>query len=120
MGYISERAQSFIHAFHGLKELTQEANFKIHICSAIAVIIFGIYLKIDSVEFCIIFVSIFIVLIAEGFNTSVEKLCDSVTLEDNILIKKSKDIAAASVLIASIMAIIVGVVIFLPKLLIFF
>jgi diacylglycerol kinase len=51
-----------------------------------------------------------------GLNTSVEKICDAVTKEHNEHIKLSKDVAAAAVLISSLVALIVGSSIFLPKL----
>lgn len=52
---------------------------------------------------------------AELFNTSIEKLADKVTMEYNDTIKLVKDISAAAVLIASVAALITGLIIFIPK-----
>ena len=67
-------------------------------------------------EWLWILLSIALVLAAELFNTALESLANLVSLEFQPLIKKSKDASAAAVLVVSILALLVGVFIFIPKL----
>ena len=53
---------------------------------------------------------------AELFNTAVEKICDLIEPNHNLVIKASKDMAAAGVLLAALFSVVVGLVIFLPPL----
>ena len=57
-----------------------------------------------------------IVWVAEAVNTAIEFLSNAVTEEHNLLIKKAKDTAAASVLLAALAAVIIGLLVFLPYL----
>ena len=55
---------------------------------------------------------------AEAFNTAIERLADAVTQERDARIGAAKDVAAAGVLISSIGALTIGIVLFLPRLLV--
>ena len=111
-----KRIVSFKYAFNGLKIiLATQHNFLIHLAVATLVTAAGLIFKIAIWEWCIIVITIAIVLIAEAFNTSIEKVTDLISPEHNILAGKIKDIAAASVLLASIASVIIGLTIFLPK-----
>lgn len=111
-----KRMVSFKYAFNGLKIiLATQHNFMIHLVVAVLVTAAGLIFQIAILEWCIIVITIAIVLIAESFNTSIEKLTDLVSPEYNIQAAKIKDIAAASVLIAAIASVIIGLTIFLPK-----
>ena len=113
---IKQRIQSFQHAFRGLVNLLQyEHNSRIHFVVAIIVIIAGVLLKITSAEWLTIIIVIGLVFITELINTAIEQLADKVEPEFDPIIKKVKDYAAASVLVASIVAVIVGSIIFIPK-----
>jgi len=115
---ISERLKSFKFAFQGIYSFfSTEHNARIHLASAIAVIIQGFYLRINSFEWCWISVAITVVFITELFNTAIETLCNIVSPQFNIDIKKTKDVSAGAVLVASFFAMAVGLIIFLPKLL---
>jgi len=110
--------KSLLYSLNGLKYLIKnEVNFNIHILAAILVIIAGIYFKLQTWEWCVITIAIGSVMTAEGLNTSIEILTDLVTKEHHPLAEKTKDTAAGAVLITTIMAIILGIIIFLPKLL---
>ncbi|CAH0995894.1 Undecaprenol kinase [Emticicia aquatica] len=109
--------RSFRYAIAGLHFLLAENNARFHLLSAIIVLLTGFYLKISAVEWTIIIMQIGLILAVETINTSIEKLCDFVSVEYHQLIGKVKDLAAAAVLIVSIVAVIVGIIIFLPKIL---
>lgn len=109
--------RSFRYAFAGLKFLMAENNARFHVFVAVIVLSAGFYLKLSATEWTIIITQIGLVLVVETLNTSIEKLCDFVSPEYHQLIGKVKDLAAAAVLIMSIVAVIVGIVIFLPKVL---
>ena len=113
---IKQRIQSFTHALRGLVDLFKyEHNSRIHLVSAIITIIAGFLLKITSAEWLIIILIIGLVFITELINTAIERLADKVQPEFDPIIKKVKDYAAAAVLVASITALVVGSIIFIPK-----
>ena len=107
---------SFRHAFAGLRFLMDENNARFHVFFAIIILSAGFYLKLSAIEWAIIVAQIGLVLVVETLNTAIEKLCDFVSPEYHQLIGKVKDLAAAAVLIMSIVSVIVGIIIFLPKL----
>ncbi len=107
--------RSFRHAFQGFGFLMQENNVRFHMLATVIVLSAGFYVKLNSVEWTIIVMQIGLVFAAETFNTALEKLCDFVSPEHQPLIGKVKDLSAAAVLIMSFVAVIVGIIIFLPK-----
>ncbi len=109
--------QTFKHAINGITQVfKKEQNFKIHIIAAILVIIAGIFFSIDKTEWMIIIIAISIVLSFELINSAIEYLSDFVSPDYNEKIKRIKDTSAAAVLISAIGAFVLGLVIFLPKL----
>ena len=108
--------KSFKVAFEGLKDaLLHERNFRIQVVVFLFVIIAGFLIQISRIEWLIILLCAAIVLSAEIFNSAIEKLCNHVTPEIHPLIKKIKDFSAAAVLLTTILSFIIGVIIFLPK-----
>ena len=94
---------------------------KIHCTVAVLVVIAGLILGISVTEWCIC-LGLFGMVMAlelELVNTAVEAVVDLVTEERHPLAKIAKDTAAGAVLIAAIMAAIVGLIIFVPKGLVF-
>jgi diacylglycerol kinase len=79
------------------------------------VISFGFYFQICQTEWVVLIGSIGFVLACEAFNSALENLADSISTEPNEKIKKAKDIAAAAVLISAASALIIGLIVFLPK-----
>ncbi|MCJ7805445.1 diacylglycerol kinase family protein [Patescibacteria group bacterium] len=119
MGYEHPLPKSFRFAFSGVRTaLREEPNFKIHILIAILAAILGFFLKLAPIEWLVLTLTVAMVLILELMNTSLEVLVDIVSPEIHEKAKIAKDVAAASVLLASISAVIVGLIIFLPKILI--
>ena len=115
---LGKRLNSFRYAFAGLAGLIRsEANAKIHTGLTIFVIAAGFFFDLTPVEWCLIIFAIASVFSAEAFNTALENLTDLVSPEHHPLAGKAKDVAAAAVLLTAIGAAIVGVIIFLPKLL---
>lgn len=92
-----------------------ERNFKIHVVIAIVVIISGIYLQITRVEWSIIVLVIGFVLAAEMLNSTIEKLIDYLKPDIHPVAKIIKDMAAGGVLLAAITAVIIGLIVFIPK-----
>ncbi len=93
-----------------------ERNFRYHIFAMITVIIISYLIKLNQIEWLFIIISIFLVLVTELINSNMERLIDYIKPEHHPEAKIIKDIAAGTVLLAAILAIIVGFIIFIPKL----
>ncbi len=107
---------SFKYAIEGfISSFKTERNMKIHVLAMIMVIIAGFILKLTKIEWCICIILIVIVISAELFNTAIETIVDMISPEKNEKAKLAKDISAAAVLVLAIGAVIVGALIFLPK-----
>ena len=116
LDYFKKRLLSFKYALRGIYLLfSEQANAKIHLSVSIVVIITALIIKLNTIEFCLILFCIDMVIAAEAFNSALEYLADRVEPNKDPLIEKSKDLAAAAVLICSIGAAVVGLIIFLPK-----
>ncbi|MCD6422065.1 diacylglycerol kinase family protein [bacterium] len=108
--------KSFACAFRGVKEaFLSERNVRIHFALATLAIILGFCLKISSVEWLFLCVVISVVLITEFINTAVEKILDLVYKGQNGKVRFIKDVFAGVVLIAAISSLVIGGIIFLPK-----
>lgn len=106
------------YGFNGiLYTLRHERNMVIHFLVMILVIIAGIVFKITFVEWGVCFVLFALVLSLELMNTAIENVVDLVTDEKKVKAKVAKDAAAGAVLVAAIFAVIIGISIFLPRLL---
>ncbi len=115
-----KRAKSFTFAFAGIKLLLKEEhNALLHLGAAIGAIILGFVLKISSFEWLVVVMAIGAVFSAELFNTAIEHLCNYISPTNNIVIKKTKDLAAGGVLMVAIAALIAGLIIFVPKIISF-
>ena len=95
--------------------ITNESNFKKEIVIGIIALLLSYILKISRIEFIIILIMISLVLTSEIINTSIEKVVDLYTKDYNNLAKIAKDVSAGSVLVMSIFSLLVGAIIFLPK-----
>ena len=110
--------KSFGYAFQGIfNTIRTERNIKIHCAAAILVTIFGIWLQISKTEWMICLILFGLILALELVNTAVEATVDLFTEERKPLAKKAKDAAAGAVLIVAIFAAVIGILIFIPKLL---
>lgn len=115
---LKHRLRSFGHSIAGWKSfIITEVHAAIHVVAALIVILLGIILKVDAIEWCILLLCIGIVLGMEMINTALERLCDAVHPETHKLIKQSKDIASGAVLLSVCISVIIAGIIFLPKIL---
>lgn len=107
---------SFKYAICGfIISFKEERNMRLHILAMLLVIISGIYFKISNIEWIICAILFGLVISSELVNTAIENISDMITKEKNPKIKVIKDVAAASVLVNSISAIVAGLIIFLPR-----
>jgi rRNA maturation RNase YbeY len=108
---------SFKNAFEGfLSALRTERNLWIHLALSVLAIGLGFILRISITEWALIVIVISVVFMTEFFNTALEYLVNFASPEKNELARKAKDISAAAVLIVASASLIVGALIFLPKL----
>ena len=117
--YINGRLKSFANAFRGMYMLfKEEHNMLIHALLAIIALLMGCWLHISPLEWIVVCTVIALVFAMEAINTAIEELSDfACNKEISPNIKKIKDLSAAAVLFAAIVALIAGLIIFLPKLL---
>lgn len=114
---LKKRFKSFKYAFKGIGYfLKGEHNAYIHLTIAALVILFGIIFKLSPTEWMMVAFAIGLVMMAEGMNTAIEYLANSITREKHPEIGKAKDIAAGAVLIAAITAAVIGLLVFVPYL----
>lgn len=112
------RVISFHHALRGIwTALKDQPNLKFHFLVAYLVILGGIFFDITQTQWLIIVFMIGLVISLELTNSAIEEVVDFFTQNLHPGAKRAKDIAAGSVLIASITAAIVGLVIFIPYIL---
>ena len=106
------------NALNGIKYVFKtQRNIRIQLFFAIIVIVLGIILKCNYIEFAILVITIFGVFLAEFFNTAIESAIDGYTQEYNEKAKISKDVAAGAVTLVAVASVIIGLIIFLPKIL---
>lgn len=91
-------------------------NFWFHLPAAALVVLVGFWLGVSVGEWLWLVQAIFMVLITETLNTAIEKSVDLATQEQHPLAAKAKDLAAGAVLLSAVYALIVALIIFLPKL----
>ena len=112
------RVQSFRYAFRGINSMLRtEFNARVHAVMTILVVVAGFALGISRLEWLAITLAITAVWLAEGLNTAFESLCDVASPEFDSNVERAKDIAAGSVLITAIGAVIVGLLVFGRRLL---
>jgi len=113
---IKKRIQSLGYAWAGIKHLIQhEHNARIHIFASILVLIVGYYLNVSAIEWMFLSLAIGFVFSLEIVNTAFEKTADFIMPEQDQHIKTIKDLAAAAVLFASLTTVVIGLIIFVPK-----
>lgn len=118
---LKARLFSFMNAFAGIRVLLRdEHNVRIHCCAAVLVVAAGFLFGISAGEWIAVVFAIGLVFTAEGLNTAVERLSDQVQPEWDERIRDIKDLAAGSVLFAAIAALVVGLIIFVPKIIALF
>lgn len=109
-------SKSVGHAIDGIEyTINKERNIKLEILAAIIVSVAGFILKITLTEWLVMLLVISMVLSLELINTAIERCVDLVTKDYHDLAKAAKDASAGAVFMMSLFSIIIGIVIFLPK-----
>lgn len=107
--------QSFKYASAGIKKaLKSERNFRIQLGGAVVAIALSVLFGITAMQWVVVVLLIGLVLALELLNTALETLVDMITLEHDAMAERVKDVSAAAVLIFSIIACIIGAIIFIP------
>src|SRR5258706_13127637 len=107
---------SFKHAFDSLKyTVSSQPNFRFHLLATVMVILLGTYFSISTIEWLVLIFTINVVLVSEMVNTSIESIVDLITLERREDAKIAKDVSAGLVLVSATLAVVIGLFVFLPK-----
>lgn len=110
--------KSTAYAFSGMKKAWQNGrNFRIQCIVTCMVLILSMFFQLSVLEWMVVLLCIALVLSAEMFNTAIEKLTDEVFTGWDAKAGFIKDVAAGAVLVLSIFSAIIGMLIFLPKIL---
>lgn len=115
---LHKRIGSFKFALAGLRlAWREEMNFRVEVILGASAVAAGLFFGISTTEWLFVAAACAAVLTAEAFNTSLEELCDMLRQTHDPHVAKIKDVAAAAVLISSIGALVIGLVIFVPRVL---
>ena len=110
-----DRLRSFKYAFRGIWTLLRtQANARIHLAALVTVVTLGFLVGLSPGEWTAISLAIGMVLSAEAMNSALEFLADHTAPEWHDSVQKAKDLAAASVLLAAAVALVVGLLVFVP------
>ncbi|KKQ35960.1 MAG: hypothetical protein US50_C0002G0020 [Candidatus Nomurabacteria bacterium GW2011_GWB1_37_5] len=113
---LNKRVKSFGHAWRGICIFIKtQKNSWIQLFASFIVIIAGLYFNLSSYEWIALVIAIGAVFMAEAFNTAIEIDMDLTSPDYHPRARDTKDVAAGAVLIASLTALIIGLIIFLPK-----
>lgn len=109
---------SFHYAFEGIAyAFKTQRNFKIHACVGVLAVALGALLRIDAPSWVAVVICIVCMFSAELLNTSIESVVDMVSPEYHELAKRAKDTAAGAVCLMAFGSVIVGCIIFIPRIL---
>ena len=115
--WLRGRALSFVYAGRGFALLClAQPNFRIHLVASFCAIALGWFFAISTIEWLVLVLTITVVLTTEGLNTVLERVIDLSQPGRHPIARDAKDLAAAAVLLASTGALIVGVMLFGPRL----
>ena len=111
-------SRKFADAFRGLaRAVRTQSSFAVHVGMAGAVVAAGALFRVSAVEWCLLAFAIGLVLMAEMFNTAIESLARAPGSRRHPRFRDALDMASAAVLLAAITAVIIGVIVFGPRLL---
>jgi len=116
--WIRMRFKSFGYAWNGILQFFKtESNAQLHLAATVIVIGLSAWFHVTMHEAMIILFASGFVWVTEMINTAIEKAMDFISVQRHPQIRFIKDVAAGAVLIASIVALITGAMIFIPKIL---
>ncbi|MFH1315284.1 MAG: diacylglycerol kinase family protein [Candidatus Uhrbacteria bacterium] len=117
MKTIKQLNKSLHHAFNGVRQVYKTENsFRLQILAGLLVVILAFYLPLQAWEQVIVIIMIGFVLVLELINSVFERLVDSFRSRVHPMVGEIKDIMAATVLLASVFTVIIGLIIFIPYL----
>lgn len=109
-------AKKFRDAFRGVGVgVRGERSFRVHFLVAAAVVVAAVVMRVDRIEWCLLVLSITVVLAAEMFNSALERMAKAITREHHPRVADALDIGSAAVLVAAIGASVVGGIIFVQR-----
>jgi diacylglycerol kinase len=118
MGLRHSTTKSFVYALDGLKTaFKKEPNFRVHVTIALVVLLVALFLKFNPIEWLILAFTISFVIALELLNTLLEAIVNLVSPDIKPDAKVAKDVSAAMVLVAATTSVLVGIALFLPKIL---
>jgi len=118
---MSSEIKSFANALSGiLYAIRSEKHMRFHLLATIVVVAAGWFFEISFTEWCLVTLSIGGVITAEIFNTAFEQLVNLVSPQHNVIAGRVKDLAAGAVLFFSAAALLIGLIVFAPKVIVLF
>lgn len=112
-----KRLRSFTFALQGLRTaFATQPNFRIHCLAASAALALNVTFSVSPLEWALVVLAITAVMAAECLNSGVEMLGDALTRERHELVGKAKDLGAAATLLCALGALVVGMIVYLPRL----
>lgn len=109
--------KSFLNAFRGVRDaLKSEHNLRIHFLVSVLIFVLAYFLKFSVIEFAILTLTVFFVIVLELINTIIEKVMNIVSPKISEEVRIIKDISASVVLFGAICSIIIGILLLVPKL----
>ncbi len=109
------RIRSFRYAIAGILRMIRcQHNAWIHAAATAIAIVLGVFFKLSADEWCWIVLAIAIVWTAEALNTAFEFLADAASPNFHPAVRDAKDVAAGTVLITAVAAVIIGAIVFWP------
>jgi undecaprenol kinase len=116
MGKKHSLKRSFAYAFNGLKSAFRiEPNLRIHLTIAFCAMLLGLFLHLSKLEWLILILTSFFVIFLELINTVLEQLVNLASPDIKKEARIAKDVSAAAVLVAAFVSVLVGIILFLPK-----
>lgn len=113
MNHIKSLVNSFKHAIDGFVHCVQyERNMRIHLLAAFTVVMIAPYFYLSKTQVAILLLVIGLVIVCECFNTALEIVMNRITEQFDPMVKLGKDIAAAAVFLASLVAVGIGLIFF--------
>ncbi|CAN5309280.1 diacylglycerol kinase family protein [soil metagenome] len=110
--------KTFGFAFEGIKQaIHEEPNLRFHILAAILVLVLAFFLQLDILSFAVLILTISSVIVLELINTIIERITDMISPEISVNAKFIKDVSASAVLVSAIAAVLVGLLLFAPRIL---
>lgn len=120
------KKQNFSNTFKNARKgmrltLKSERNIRIHLFTAVLVLLSACYFNFSATKFCILFLTIAAVVSAEMFNSAIEFTLDSIYHNKySRMVGMAKDIAAGAVMIVTVTAVVIGVLLFAPQIILLF